>query len=160
MKPVELLSPSDAQEQYDLTGSLLRRYALTFEQLGGNIPRDKRGGRMYTREVLEHFVEATARVQDGATVEDALRVLTADAGELVTHEPAPDGGAALEVLRQVLSTQKELLEQVKGIREEAQKSAAQSELDELRRKVEELELNQRETLLESLVKAVRRRFNM
>ena len=153
-EPIELLSPSDAQEQYDLTGSLLRRYALIYEGLGGTIHRDKRGGRMYTRDVLEHFVEASVRVQEGATVEDALKTLTADAGELVTQGEPVQSGEALEVLKQVLSTQKELLEEVRGLRSELKERAASSEVDELRREVESLK--GQPDLLERLRSSVRR----
>ena len=160
MTPIELLSPSDAQEQYDLTGSLLRRYALIYENLGGSIPRDKRGGRMYTREVLEHFVEASQRVQDGATVEDALKTLTADPGELVAPEAAPAlGGEALKVLKHLLSTQEALLEEVKELRSElTERAVSRSELEELRRDLHDIKDVQRETLLESAVSWLRRKF--
>ena len=142
MEPVELLSPADAQEQYNLTGSLLRRYALVYEGLGGDIPRDKRGGRLYTRELLEHFQEAAERVASGATVEDALKTLNVSeklSAQAEMLSGTASGGEALEVLRQVLSAQETLVSEVQGLREELRRAAAlRAELDELRREVADL----------------------
>ena len=139
-----LLSPSDAQEQYDLSPSLLRRYALIFEEeLGGTINRDKRGGRLYTPELLEHFKQATERVAMGETVADALRTLhpseTLAAQEESLSETALSG-EVLEVLRQVLSTQETLVSEVRGFREELREASAvkAAELEVLRREVAEL----------------------
>ena len=110
-------------------------WAATFLETSG-------GGRLYTRDLLEHFQEATERVASGATVEDALKTLNVS-GELSAQgemlSGTASGGEALEVLRQVLSTQETLVNEVQGLREELRGAAAlRAELDELRREVAEL----------------------
>ncbi len=77
-------SPAEASEDFNFAPSLLRRYAAIYQKAGGTIPHDKRGGRVYSQRLLEHFSAARERVKAGETVEDALRTFDLAPTEAVT----------------------------------------------------------------------------
>jgi hypothetical protein len=90
-------TPAEAAEAFDFAPSLLRRYAAIYENAGGTIPHDRRGGRVYSRTMLEHFAQAREQVKAGETVEDALRTF-----DLAPAKAAPDAQTTLDA-KQVLS---------------------------------------------------------
>ena len=98
------LSPRDAARLYDFSESLLRRYAAFYEQYGGRLERDTRGGRLYSHELMRLFADVKQRVRESnETVEQAMKTVTVGT-ELQAPEatsPALSNSEALELLRRV-----------------------------------------------------------
>lgn len=110
-------TPSEASTEFAFAPSLLRRYAAIYEGLGGTIPHDKRGGRLYSRTMLEHFTQARERVKAGETVEDALRTLDLAPQSAVSNvQSETDAKGVLSLLERVLETNEHLTREVVELR--------------------------------------------
>ena len=112
-------TPAEAADIYGFAPSLLRRYAAIYESLGGTIAQDKRGGRIYTAELLKHFSAARDRVKTGEKVGDALRTLDLAPAESVRGaDSSLDAQRALELFERALSVNEGLQHDVAGLREQ------------------------------------------
>lgn len=110
-------TPAEAAEVFGFAPSLLRRYAAIYEAVGGTIPHDRRGGRIYSQQVLKHFVQARERVKAGETVEDALRTFDLAAVEPVTDTQVYlDAKQVLSHLERVLASNERLEVEVAALR--------------------------------------------
>lgn len=136
-------TPAEATELIAFAPSLLRRYAAIYEAIGGSIPHDRRGGRIYSGVLLEHFSQARERVRAGETVEDALRTLDLAPTKGVTDvQTTLDAKDLLSLLERLADANEQLAQEVVGLRAEvAEVQRAQlepptkdrSELEETRR---------------------------
>lgn len=112
-------TPAEAAEEYGFAPSLLRRYAAIYESLGGTIAQDKRGGRIYSAELLSHFSAARERVKSGEKVEDALRTLELAPTQHVRGvDNSLDAQRALELFERVLSTNEGLKHEIAELRDQ------------------------------------------
>ncbi len=92
-------TPTEAAEAFGFALSLLRRYAGIYESIGGSIPHDRRGGRIYSHTILEHFSRARERVKGGETVEDALKTIDlAPTNAVVDTQNSLNANEALRLL--------------------------------------------------------------
>ncbi len=111
-------SPAEAAEAFSFAPSLLRRYAAIYEAVGGFIPHDRRGGRLYSESVLRHFTQARERVKAGETVGDALRTFDLAAAEAVPDAQTQlDAKQVLSHLERVLASNERLEAEVAALRE-------------------------------------------
>ena len=112
-------TPAEAADEYGFAPSLLRRYAAIYESLGGRIPQDKRGGRIYSAELLTHFSGARERVKTGEKVEDALRTLElAPVKHVRGVDNSFDAQRALELFERVLSVNEALEQKVAELQDQ------------------------------------------
>lgn len=112
-------TPAEAAELFNFAPSLLRRYAAIYENAGGTIPHDRRGGRIYNRTMLEHFVQARERVKAGETVEDALRTFDLAPAQAVQDvQKGLDAEQVLSLLERVLASNERLEAEVAALRSE------------------------------------------
>lgn len=97
-----LLPASEAARQLGLSPSGLRRLAMGYERVHGALPRDDRGGRLWTGEALARLDAARALVAaEGApSVERALDLMASgQAPALATPvRPAPEAERHAELL--------------------------------------------------------------
>lgn len=119
-------TPTEAAEEYGFAPSLLRRYAAIYESLGGTIAHDKRGGRIYSADLLAHFRSARKRVKTGEKVEDALRTLElAPTDHVQDAQTGVDAQQVLTALERVLSSNEALKLEVGELRDQVAELARQ-----------------------------------
>ncbi len=98
----------DVAERLGLSGAGLRRLAPIYERVMGNLPRDRRGGRLWTSEAMGRLERARDMVRGGRapSVEAALRFEVT--GDDVDLYPPPR--------RPVEANLVALLEELRGLR--------------------------------------------
>lgn len=82
--------------------SMLRRYSQTYETLFGDLPRDSRGGRIYTQEHLQAFKDARQNVLTGEKLEDSFKTL--DLAIPTVKKPVTSELAEINQLKDLLVT--------------------------------------------------------
>lgn len=124
-------SPAEAAEHFDFAPSLLRRYAGIYEATGGTIPHDKRGGRLYSHRLLEHFSAARERVKTGETVEDALLTLDLAPTEAVRDAQAGiDAKHLLDLFERLADANEHIVQEVAELRVQVAQVQRQLETDQ------------------------------
>lgn len=85
--PREVRAPADVAGELGVSSSGLRRLALIYERVHGDLPRDPRLGRMWPTEAIERLALAREEVQAAraVSIEAALAALRRSAGV----EPSP-----------------------------------------------------------------------
>lgn len=86
-------APEQAAGQLAVSGAGLRRLAVIYERVHGDLPRDQRSGRLWTQEAIERLARAREMVQGGRapSVDAALRAEAA--GEDADPWPVPRSAA-------------------------------------------------------------------
>ena len=103
-------TPARAAETLGVGRSTLRRWAHLFERVVGPLPRDERGGRLWTAEALALLAEAKRRASEERTsIEEALKALKGEAGDLELPKPPEDLG------REVLGALERLTERLAAV---------------------------------------------
>lgn len=133
MQPERIHTPSEAAQILSVSDSMLRRYARTYEQLGGTIPKPVGAvkGRLYPQTTLNTFKAALTLQRDGVQFEEALKALMTDRerqGQTTPEPPAQvqDSSMVLATrLLEALETQQAMLE-----RQQRTIEALQTELRE------------------------------
>lgn len=89
-------SPSDVAKRFGISVAGLRRLALSYERVFGELPRDERG-RVWPEDAIERLDNARAVVREGRapSVEAAMRNIEAPSApivpeEAITQELAPE----------------------------------------------------------------------
>lgn len=125
-------TPARAAEVLGVGRSTLRRWAHLFERVIGPLPRDERGGRLWTAEALALLAEAKRRASGERTsIEEALRALKESARDLELPKPPGDLG------REVLGALERLAERLESV--EAELRALKEENAGLKRALKALE---------------------
>ncbi len=123
----QIYSASEAAQRLGVSVGMLRRYALAFEALGGEITLDPQRGRRYTGKQVELLEKSRAFVQanPGLGVEDGVRAALGGDVRLSVKPPPPMPGelavreAVASAMRPVLAEALEpMLEQLKRQEEE------------------------------------------
>lgn len=118
-QPDTLERPSQVAERLGISTAMLRRHVASYEKVFGTIYKDKRDGRLYSREVSERLEGAMAlyHAQQVPSVEEGLRrIAVGDANLGATLERAREGDPMtqlleeLRLLRVATERQNELLE--------------------------------------------------
>jgi hypothetical protein len=117
-------TPPEAARQISFSDSLLRRYALIYESIGGHIPTDNRGGRLYPPVILKTFADVREHVKAGEKVKDAMLTVTAGEQMDLPTETGLQAGAndALALLRQLVEENKRLNERVAALEDKLDKA--------------------------------------
>jgi len=125
-------TPARAAEVLGVGRSTLRRWAHLFERVIGPLPRDERGGRLWTAEALALLAEAKRRASgERISMEEALKALKGGARDLELPKPPEDLG------REVLGALERLAERLEAV--EAELRALKEENAELKRVLKALE---------------------
>ncbi len=125
-------TPARAAEVLGVGRSTLRRWAHLFERVIGPLPRDERGGRLWTAEALALLAEAKRRASgERISMEEALKALKGGARDLEFPKPPEDLG------REVLGALERLAERLEAV--EAELRALKEENAGLRRALKALE---------------------
>ena len=125
-------TPSRAAEVLSVGRSTLRRWAHLFERAIGPLPRDERGGRLWTKEALALLAEAKKRAsQERISMEEALKSLKDQAQDLELPRPPEDLG------QEVLGALERLVERLEAV--EAELRALREENAGLKRALKALE---------------------
>lgn len=132
-KPQErVFGPLEVAKDLGVSSSGLRRLALIYERVYGQLPRDPRLGRMWTLEAIGRLEEARAEVQKGraVSVEAALAALRAGMepaspvvrGATIQEEPLAALLLEIKSLREAVEEQNRLLSEqgrrIGGLEEE------------------------------------------
>jgi DNA-binding transcriptional MerR regulator len=120
-----LLKPGAAASRLGISGSALRRLAVTYEELHGALPEAAGGGRLFSTEAVERLRDARALMSAGRarSVRDALEALMSGA-QVSVDAPA------------VLSRDTQVLEVIARRLEVAER--LEMKVEELQREVAEL----------------------
>ena len=119
---VVFYTPSRAAEALSVGRSTLRRWAHLFERVIGPLPRDERGGRLWTKEALALLAEAKKRAsQERISMEEALKSLKGQAQDLELPRPPEDLG------REVLGALERLVERLAAVEGELKALRAENE---------------------------------
>ncbi len=125
-------TPARAAEVLGVGRSTLRRWGHLFERVVGPLPRDERGGRLWTAEALALLAEAKRRASgERISMEEVLRVLKESARGLELPKPPEDLG------REILGALERLVERLEAV--EAELRALKEENAELKRTLKALE---------------------
>jgi len=125
-------TPARAAEVLGVGRSTLRRWAHLFERVIGPLPRDDRGGRLWTAGALALLAEAKRRASEGRiSIEEALAALKGEPLELELPKPPQDLG------QEVLGALERLVERLAAV--EAELRALREENAELKRTLKALE---------------------
>lgn len=117
-QPDTLERPSQVSERLGISTAMLRRHVASYEKVFGDLPKDKRDGRLYTREVSDRLEAALAlyHAQRVPSVEEGLRRIAvgdANIGDTLEVARADDPMALLLTeltrLREATERQNELL---------------------------------------------------
>lgn len=115
-------TPSRAAEVLSVGRSTLRRWGHLFEQVIGPLPRDERGGRLWTKEALALLAEAKKRAsQERISMEEALKFLKGQAQDLELPKPSEDLG------QEVLGALERLAERLAAVESELKALRAENE---------------------------------
>jgi len=125
-------TPARAAEVLGVGRSTLRRWAHLFERVIGPLPRDERGGRLWTAGALALLAEAKRKASgERIPMEEALKALKESARDLELPKPPEDLG------REVLGALERLAERLEAV--EAELRALKEENAGLRRALKALE---------------------
>lgn len=106
-------TPARAAEVLGVGRSTLRRWAHLFERVVGPLPRDERGGRLWTAGALALLAEAKRKAsEERISIEEALRALKESARDLELPKPPEDLG------REVLGALERLVERLEAVEAE------------------------------------------
>ena len=106
-------TPARAAEMLGVGRSTLRRWAHLFERVVGPLPRDERGGRLWTAGALALLAEAKRKAsEERISIEEALRALKESARDLELPKPPEDLG------REVLGALERLVERLEAVEAE------------------------------------------
>jgi len=113
-------TPARAAEVLGVGRSTLRRWANIFERVIGPLPRDERGGRLWTAEALALLAEAKRRASEERTsIEEALKALKESAPDLELPKPPGDlGREVLGVLERLTERLAAVEAELKALRDE------------------------------------------
>jgi len=117
---VVYFTPARAAEHLGVGRSTLRRWANLFERVVGPLPRDERGGRLWTAEALALLAEAKRRAAEERTsMEEALKVLKESAEALeLPKSPEDLGQEVLGALERLVERLAAVEAELKALREE------------------------------------------
>jgi DNA-binding transcriptional MerR regulator len=96
-----------------ISTAMLRRYARAYEEVYGKLPRDRRDGRLYTKENVERLRTARALVlrKRAPSMESALRRLSEGGkGQVAPSSPLSDGSDPYALLVEELRWLREVVE--------------------------------------------------
>lgn len=99
------LTPAQAAERLQVSSTALRRASPVYEQHFGPLPREARGGRLWTAEALEHMRLAFDAVHRNqmVSISAALEVLSSGSGLPVVQASGRVDGSTDELLRELLA---------------------------------------------------------
>ena len=125
-------TPARAAEVLGVGRSTLRRWAHLFERVIGPLPRDERGGRLWTAGALALLAEAKRKASgERIPIEEALKALKESGRDLELPKPPEDLG------REVLGALERLAERLEAV--EAELRALREENAGLKRALKALE---------------------
>jgi len=142
------LTPSEAADQLGIKGAMLRRYASAYETVFGPLPRDERGTRVFTLEVMQRLKQVK-----GLYHQKAVGSIFEGMDRLKNPEPAQQSADAVSVpaAQGIEATLELILHEIKahGFRD----VDLRDELIEAQRKI--LELERRNRALVNAIEALK-----
>jgi DNA-binding transcriptional MerR regulator len=108
-----LQRPAMVANTLGISTAMLRRYARAYEEVYGNLPRDRREGRLYTKKDVERLRTARALVlrKRAPSLESALRNLSEGSkGQVAPSAPLMDGPDPYALLVEELRWLREVVE--------------------------------------------------
>jgi DNA-binding transcriptional MerR regulator len=112
-KNAVLQRPAMVANTLGISTAMLRRYARAYEEVYGKLPRDRRDGRLYTKENVERLRTARALVlrKRAPSIESALRHLSEGGkGRVAPSRPLTDSSASYALLVEELRWLREVVE--------------------------------------------------
>jgi DNA-binding transcriptional MerR regulator len=109
----ELQRPAMVAHALGISTAMLRRYARVYEEVYGNLPRDRREGRLYTKKDVERLRTARALVlrKRAPSLESALQNLSEGSkGQVAPSAPLMDGSDPYALLVEELRWLREVVE--------------------------------------------------
>ena len=123
---IEVYPPAEAARQLAVSATTQRRMARVYEDVCGDLPRNDRGDRLWTREALEYIASARElhRMGQAVSIEAALQTVTrgeAETGQAVDRSAgvtAEPWERILEELQALRGAVERLTADNKALREE------------------------------------------